>query len=173
VRWDPVTVDQQAGEEVKLLCLLININPFSKGSIGQMWARRMIAWSAVTLWLSGCGFSFHLGTPSPIMDEAWDDGIYDLNLYYDGVYTGWQPLPTPQFIVVDVAIEQGRIVAIHLREHPSWSAPQEQEKLLRTVIASQTTSAVTPRDEGSEQDHLLNAIEDALNKARQGSSSGP
>jgi hypothetical protein len=87
-------------------------------------------------------------------------------------FSSRQPLSTPQFIVVDVAIEQGRIVAIHLREHPAWSAPQEQEKLLQTVITSQTTSAVTPRQEGSEQDHLLNAIEDALNKARQGPSSG-
>ena len=138
-----------------------------------MGARRLIVWSAVTLWLSSCAYSFHLGTPSPIMDEAWDDGIYDLNTYYDGVYTGRQPLPTPQFIVVDVAIEQGRIVAIHLREHPAWSAPQEQEKLLQTVITSQTTSTVAPRDEGSEQDHLLNAIEDALNKARQAPSSSP
>lgn len=107
------------------------------------------------------------------MDEAWDDGIYDLNLYYDGVYTGRQPIPTPQFIVVDVAIEQGRIMAIHLREYPSWSAPQEQEKLLQSVITSQTTSTIAPRDEGSEQDHLLNAIEDALNKARQAPSSVP
>jgi len=155
------------------MCLLININPFIKGRIGQMWARRLIEWAAVILWLSGCAFSFHLGTPSPIMDEAWDDGIYDLNLYYDGVYTGRQPIPTPQFIVVDVAIEQGRIMAIYLREYPSWSAPQEQEKLLQSVITSQTTSTIAPRDEGSEQDHLLNAIEDALNKARQAPSSVP
>jgi hypothetical protein len=168
-----VTVDRQVGEEGKLLCLLININPFIKGRIEQMWARRLIEWGAVTLWLSGCAFSFHLGTSSPIMDEAWDDGIYDLNIYHDGVYMGRQPLPTPQFIVVDVAIEQGRIVAIHFREHPSWSAPQEQEKLLQSVITSQTTSTIAPRDEGSEQDHLLNAIEDALNKARQAPSSVP
>jgi uncharacterized protein with FMN-binding domain len=138
-----------------------------------MGTRRWIAWSAATLWLSGCAFSFHLGTSSQSMDEAWDDGIYDLTTYYDGVYTGRQPLPTPQFIVVDVAIEQGRIVAIHLREHPAWSAPQEQEKLLQTVLTSQTTSTIAPRDEGSEQDQLLNAIEDALDKARQAPSSGP
>jgi uncharacterized protein with FMN-binding domain len=107
------------------------------------------------------------------MDEAWDDGIYDLNTDHDGVYTGRQPLLTPQFIVVDVTIEQGRIVAIHLREHPAWSAPQKQEKLLQTVITSQTTSTIAPRDAGSEQKHLLHAIEDALDQARQAPSSGP
>jgi uncharacterized protein with FMN-binding domain len=133
----------------------------------------LIKWSAVTLWLSGCAFNFQLGTSSPIMDEAWDDGIYDMNTYYDGVYTGREPLPTPKFIVVDVAIERGRIVAIHLREHPSWSAPQEQAKLVQAVITYQSTSAIAPRDEGSEQDHLLNAIEDALDKARQAPSLTP
>lgn len=106
------------------------------------------------------------------MDEAWDDGIYGVNaeaagLYHDGVYTGRQPLPTPQFIVVDVVIEKGRIVAIHLREYPPWRAPGAQKKLLQTVITYQTTSTVAPRDEGGEQDQLLDAIEDALDKARQ------
>jgi hypothetical protein len=138
-----------------------------------MWASRLMGWSTITLWLSGCAFSFHLGTSPQIMDEAWDDGIYDLNTYYDGIYTGRQSLPTPQFIVVDVTIEQNRIVAIHLREHPAWSVPQEQEKLLQTVITSQTTATIVPRDEGSEQDHLLHAIEDALDKARQAPSSVP
>ena len=50
----------------------------------------------------------------------------------------------------------------------SWSAPQEQETLLQTVLSEQTTSTVVPRHEGSEKDHLLDAIDEALNKARQG-----
>ena len=57
-------------EEVTLMCLLIHINLFIRGSIGQMWTRRLMGWGTITLWLSGCAFSFHLGTPSPIMDEA-------------------------------------------------------------------------------------------------------
>jgi uncharacterized protein with FMN-binding domain len=84
----------------------------------------------------------------------------------DGTYTGIQDLPTPQLLVVDVAIQQGKIVAIHLRQHPEWQAPEDQELLLRQVIESQTTEVSTPRNDGSEQDLLLRAIEDALSKAQ-------
>ena len=112
------------------------------------------------------------------METAWDDDIYGVGIedaggYHDGVYRGGKYLPTPQFIVVDVSIQEGNIVAIHLREHPIWSAPQEQEQLLQTVIDQQTTLTIVPREEGSEQDELLDAIEDALNKARQAPPAGP
>jgi uncharacterized protein with FMN-binding domain len=70
-------------------------------------------------------------------------------------------------LVVDVDIRGGQIVAIHLRQHPEWQAPQTQELLLQRVIAQQTTDVYTPRKDGSEHDTLLNAIEDALSKARQ------
>lgn len=130
----------------------------------------------VVLWCTGCAFNFNLGSRPHILDETIDDAIYDVNtydagIYHDGVYTGEKDLPTPQFIVVDVAIEKGRVVAIHLRQHPSWTAPEEQKKLLQAVISYQTTSTIAPRDEGSEQDQLLDAIEDALNKAGQAPSS--
>ena len=143
-----------------------------------MWVRSLIGWGFIILWISSCALSFNLGTTSPSMETAWDDDIYDVDvedagLYRDGIYRGVNPLPTPQFIVVDVSIEKSRIVAIHLRQHPSWSAPQEQDQLLQTVIDFQTTSTVEPRDEGSEQDHLLDAIEDALSKARQAPSAVP
>ena len=141
-----------------------------------MWAKSLIGWSAVILWLSGCAFNFNLGPSPQVLEEGWDDNIYDVNpydpgIYHDGVYTGGTDLPTPQFIVVDVAIKKGLVVAIDLRKHPVWSAPQEQKKLLQSVISYQTTSTIAPRDEGSEQDYLLDAIDDALNKARQAPSS--
>ncbi len=93
--------------------------------------------------------------------------------WYDGTYTGMSDLPTPQLIVVDVSVSAGRIVAIRVRKHPAWKAPQEQERLLRAVIEAQTTDVYQPRHDGSEQDQLLRAIEDALNQARQGLSSAP
>jgi hypothetical protein len=44
---------------------------------------------------------------------------------------------------------------------------QEQELLLQQVIKSQTTAVYKPRHDGSEQDLLLHAVENALSKARQ------
>jgi hypothetical protein len=61
-----------------------------------------------------------------------------------------------------------KIVAIHLRQHPEWKAPQEQEWLLRQVVERQTTEVYTLRNDRSDQDLLLHAIEDALYKAQQG-----
>lgn len=136
------------------------------------WARGWIAYTIVALWFSGCVFRLGSSTSPSGMEEAWDDGIYDVapgpeGIYRDGTYTGSERLPTPQFIVVDVTIEKSRIVAIRLRQHPAWKAPDEQDKLLHTVITNQATSAIAPRHEGSEQDQLLDAIDDALNKAQQ------
>jgi len=126
----------------------------------------------MALWLSGCVFKLDYSTPPSGMEEAWDDGLYDVvpdyeGRYRDGSYTGRQSLPTPQLIIVDVVIKKSHIVTIRLRQHPAWQAPREQEKLLKTVVARQTTSTIAPRPEGSEQDQLLDAIDDALNKARQ------
>ena len=142
-----------------------------------MRVRAWIACMMMVLWLSGCVFRFDASAPPSGMEEAWDDGIYDIppdpeERYRDGNYTGRRSLPTPQFIVVDVTIEKNRIVAIQLRQHPAWKAPREQEKLLNMVVTSQTTSTITPRPEDSEQDQLLDAIDDALNKARQPPSTG-
>jgi uncharacterized protein with FMN-binding domain len=135
-------------------------------------ARGWIACAIVALWFSGCVFRLGSSTPPSPREEAWDDGIYDVaiepeGIYRDGTYIGRERLPTPQFIVVDVTIEKSRIVAIRLRQHPAWKAPQEQDRLLRMVVTHQTTSAIAPRHEGSEQDQLLDAIDDALDKARQ------
>jgi uncharacterized protein with FMN-binding domain len=137
-----------------------------------MWARSWIGCTLVAFWFSGCVFSFDASTPPSVTDEVWDDGMYaigldDAGMYRDGTYTGHRDLPTPQFIVVDVTIENRRIVAIHLRQHPFWKTPQEQEQLFQVVIKDQTTATIAPRHEESEQDQLLDAIDDALNKARQ------
>jgi uncharacterized protein with FMN-binding domain len=109
------------------------------------------------LWLSGC-------TPEVILQTA---PVASSGPWNDGIYTGIQDLPTPQFLVVDVAIQQGKIAAIRLRQHPEWQVPQEQELLLRQVIEGQTTEVYTPRNDGSVQDLMLRAIEDALSKAQQ------
>jgi uncharacterized protein with FMN-binding domain len=86
--------------------------------------------------------------------------------WHDGTYTGMLDLPTPQFLVVEVDITQGQIVAIRLQQHPAWKAPEEQELLLHRVLERQTTNVEALREEGSEQDLLLRAIEDALSKAQ-------
>lgn len=115
----------------------------------------------------GCKFR----VSSHVVPDAW----YEED-YVGGVYTGRQG-PTPQLIVVDVTIEQGRIVSINLRQHPAWKRPEEQKKLLQAVIAAQTVTRPTPGEdeskEGSEEDRLLDAIEDALNKARRDDPSVP
>jgi uncharacterized protein with FMN-binding domain len=84
----------------------------------------------------------------------------------DGTYIGESDLPTPQFIRVAVDITRGRIVAIHLLEHPAWTAPEQQDALLRLVMESQTTEGHVSRGTGDEQDRLLRAIDAALAKAR-------
>jgi uncharacterized protein with FMN-binding domain len=91
----------------------------------------------------------------------------------DGTYTTIQDLPTPQLLIVQVDIAQGQIAAIRLLQHPAWTVPQEQELLLRSVLTRQTTAVYEPRNDGSEQDLLLHAIEEALYKARRETSSTP
>lgn len=133
-----------------------------------MWGRRGRACGILLLWLiAGLG-GCKLGISSHVVPDSWYEQDYS-----EGIYIGRQGPPTPQLIVVDVTIEKGRIIAINLRQHPEWKRPEEQEKLLRTVIATQTVTVPTPRKEGSEEDRLLDAIEDALNKARRENPSAP
>jgi uncharacterized protein with FMN-binding domain len=73
---------------------------------------------------------------------------------------------TPQVIRVAVDISGGRIGTIRVLQHPAWRAPEEQEKLLRLVVESQTTEGHVLRGTGGERDYLLRAIDDALSKAR-------
>ena len=94
--------------------------------------------------------------------------------WQEGTYTGMTTdLPTPQLIVVDVIINRGRILRIQLRQHPEWAGPEKQEQILRAVISEQTTNVYDSRHDKSEQDRLLNAIEDALNKAHPKPSTAP
>ena len=124
-------------------------------------------WGLLFLWsimgLGGC----KPRVASQAVPEAWYEDDYTA-----GVHTGRQG-PTPQLIVVDVTIEKGRIVAINLRQHPAWKRPEEQEKLLRTIIETQTVAKPASGEEGSEEDRLLDAIEDALNRARRDELSDP
>ena len=57
-------------------------------------------------------------------------------------------VPTPQMIRVAVDIAGGRIVTIRVLQHPAWREPEEQERLLRLVVASQTTEGHVPRGMG-------------------------
>jgi uncharacterized protein with FMN-binding domain len=113
--------------------------------------------------LGGCTQGFRVQTGYLPADGPWNDGTY----------TTIQDLPTPQLLVVQVDIAQGQIAAIRLLQHPAWTAPQEQDLLLRSVLTRQTTAVYEPRNDGSEQDLLLHAIEEALYKALQGTSSVP
>lgn len=103
-----------------------------------------------------CGFPGSVFAVHPEPIGPWQEGTYT------GMATD---LPTPQLIVVDVTISKGRIFKIRLRQHPEWSGPAKQEQILRAVISQQTTGVYESRHDDSEQDRLLDAIEDALNKA--------
>ena len=114
----------------------------------------LLAW--LVLWGGGCRTGGSLQTAALLSTPLWEDGNYI------GMYEGL----TPQGIRVAIDISSGRIGTIHVLQHPAWRAPEEQEGLLRLVVASQTTEGHVPRDTGSEQDYLLRAIDDALTKAR-------
>jgi len=118
---------------------------------------------ATAMLLGGCTQGFRVQTGYLPAYGPWNDGTY----------TTIQDLPTPQLLVVQVDIAQGQIAAIRLLQHPAWTAPQEQELLLRNVLTRQTTTVYEPRNDGSEQDLLLHAIEEALYKARRETSSAP
>lgn len=92
-------------------------------------------------------------------------GLQALPRWDDGSYIGVHDV-TPQLIRVAVNISSGRIVTVRVLQHPAWRAPEEQEGLLRLVVESQTTEGHVPRGTGSEQDHLLRAIDDALTRAQ-------
>jgi uncharacterized protein with FMN-binding domain len=121
-----------------------------------MWRKALLFLIYLSLWVGGCHNGVIIQTTSRPASGPWDDGTY----------TGVSEPLTPQFIQVEVSITRGQIVAIHLRQHPAWELPQEQERLLQLVVASQTTEGHVPRGTGSEPDHLLRAIDDALVKAR-------
>lgn len=103
-----------------------------------------------------CGLCGNVFAEHPEPSGPWQEGIYT------GKTTD---LPTPQLIVVDVTISAGHIFKIRLRQHPAWSAPAKQEQILRAVISEQSTGVYPSRHDNSEQDRLLDAIENALNKA--------
>ena len=103
----------------------------------------------------GCLRGVSLQTAALPSAPLWDDGSYI------GVHD-----VTPQLIRVAVDISSGRIVTVRVLQHPAWRAPEEQEGLLRLIVESQTTEGHVPRGTGSEQDHLLRAIDDALSKAQ-------
>jgi uncharacterized protein with FMN-binding domain len=110
-----------------------------------------------TAWAEGAQFNGRPSLQTAALPSAplWDDGSS----------IGVHDALTPPAIRVAVDIASGRIVTIRVLHHPGWRAPEEQEKLLRLVVASQTTEGHVARGTGSEQDHLLRAIDDALTKA--------
>jgi uncharacterized protein with FMN-binding domain len=114
----------------------------------------LLAW--LVIGGGGCRTGVSLQTASLPSAPLWDDGSYI------GMHDGL----TPQLIRVAVDISSGRIATIRVLQHPTWRAPEEQKGLLRLVVESQTTEGHVPRGTGSEQDHLLRAIDDALTKAR-------
>ena len=124
-----------------------------------MRCKPLIGWVILMVWLSGCAVGVK-PEPSTAPPPPASGPLKE------GVYTGSHDLPTPEFIVVDVTIVDGKIVAIYLRQHPAWQKPGDQQRLLRTVVDKQTTDLDDERPSDSDQDRLLNAIEDALNKAR-------
>lgn len=93
-------------------------------------------------------------------------GLQALPLWEDGSYIGVHDMPTPQMIRVAVDIASGRIATIRVLQHPAWRAPEDQERLLRLVVESQTTEGHVLRGTEGEQDHLLRAIDDALTRAQ-------
>lgn len=101
----------------------------------------------------GCARGLHIQTAT----FPWEDGLY---IGVDDT------LPTTPFIQVAVDITWGRMVAISLLQHPVWKAPAETARLLDLVLESQTTAGHIPRGTGSEHEHLLQAIDHALGKAR-------
>lgn len=113
----------------------------------------LLAWLVVGG--GGCLTGVSLRTAALPSAPLWDNGSYI------GVHD-----VTPQLIRVAVDISSGRIVTIRVLQHPAWRAPEEQEGLLRLIVESQTTEGHVPRGTGSEQDHLLRAIEDALTRAQ-------
>lgn len=124
-----------------------------------MYLRNGLLLVALLYGLSGGAFAEH---PEPA--GPWQEGTYT------GMTTD---VPTPQLIVVDVTINKGRIFNIRLRQHPAWTAPKKQEQILRAVISEQTTDVYESRHDNSDQDHLLDAIEDALIKAHPQPSAPP
>ena len=93
--------------------------------------------------------------------------------WHDGTYTTARDLPTPQLLVVQVDIAHGQIVAIRVLQHPEWKAPEEQELLLHNILTRQTTDVYESRNDGSDPDLLLRAVEEALYKARRETPSIP
>lgn len=128
----------------------------------MQWSYRVLV-ALLLCTAAGCARDVSLQTSAAPSTPRWEDGHY----------LGVNDVPTPQLIRVAVGITQGRIVTIQLLEHPAWSAPTEQDRLLRLVVASQTTAGHVPRGTGSEQEHLLQAIDNALSQARPGAPATP
>jgi uncharacterized protein with FMN-binding domain len=111
-----------------------------------------------------CGLNGYVCAEHPEPTGPWQEGTYT------GMTTD---IPTPQLFVVDVTIANGRIFNIRLRQHPAWTAPKKQEQVIQAVISEQTTDVYKSRHDNSDQDLLLDAIEDALIKAHPQPSATP
>lgn len=72
-------------------------------------------------------------------------------------------LPTPQFIVVDANIDQGRITAIRLRHNSTQNARQEQDVQLNSVRTGQSSAR---QNATGESDRVIDAINAAFKRAQ-------
>jgi hypothetical protein len=107
----------------------------------------------VSLWLWGCSASLTLGT-TPVTNTEY---------YSTNPRTDSEALPTPQFIVVDANIDQGRITAIRLRHDPTQKARQEQDGQLSSMRTGQSSARQNAR---GESDRVIDAINAAFKRAQ-------
>jgi hypothetical protein len=107
----------------------------------------------VSLWLWGCSAPLTLGT-TPVTNAKY---------YHTNPRTDSEALPTPQFIVVDATIDQGRITAIRLRHNSTQNARQEQDVQLNSVRTGQSSAR---QNATGESDRVIDAINAAFKRAQ-------
>jgi uncharacterized protein with FMN-binding domain len=116
-------------------------------------AMKMVAWAVVILWMaSGCAAPKITG--GPIADRSLADGRY-----------AGEAAHGPVRVIAEVTIQNQRIVKIELLTHHNLKGKRAEQVVVR-IVEEQSTSVDAVSGATVSSIAIMNAVEDAIKKAR-------
>lgn len=103
--------------------------------------------------LAGCAAKRPLG--GPVQGEGLKDGVY-----------GGEAKSGPVRVMVEVRIQDRRILGIRLLEHRHWRGEAAEKVIPARIIEEQSTRVDAVSGATTSSIAIMNAVEDAVKKAR-------